>query len=93
MPWPVKSTLIVSRELASVTAPSLFDAVPVVVVRDAQDAGNQQEGDEDVERRARGRQAALGDKRREPGDGGDADQQLEQCRRQGSVVPAHHVEG
>src|ERR1700747_3555009 len=28
-------------ELASVTAPSLFDAVPVVVVRDAQDAGKE----------------------------------------------------
>ncbi len=28
-------------ELASVTVPSLFDAVPVVVVRDAQDAGKE----------------------------------------------------
>jgi DNA polymerase-3 subunit delta len=28
-------------ELASITAPSLFDAVPVVVVRDAQDAGKE----------------------------------------------------
>src|SRR5258708_31405613 len=28
-------------ELASVTAPSLFDAVPVVIVRDAQDAGKE----------------------------------------------------
>src|SRR5690242_21759975 len=28
-------------ELASITAPSLFDAVPVVVVRDAQDAGRE----------------------------------------------------
>ena len=28
-------------ELASVTAPSLFDAVPVVVIRDAQDAGKE----------------------------------------------------
>ena len=32
-------------ELAAVTAPSLFDAVPVVVIRDAQDAGKEVAGE------------------------------------------------
>ena len=37
----VAAGALVPGELASITAPSLFDAVPVVVVRDAQDAGKE----------------------------------------------------
>src|SRR5580700_9320889 len=37
----VSAGALAPGELASITAPSLFDAVPVVVVRDAQDAGKE----------------------------------------------------
>src|SRR5215471_10239228 len=37
----VSAGSLVPGELASITAPSLFDAMPVVVIRDAQDAGKE----------------------------------------------------
>ena len=37
----VSAGALVPGELAALTAPSLFDAVPVVVIRDAQDAGKE----------------------------------------------------
>jgi DNA polymerase-3 subunit delta len=41
----VSAGALAPGELAAVTAPSLFDAVPVVVIRDAQDAGKEVAGE------------------------------------------------
>ena len=41
----VSAGALAPGELAAITAPSLFDAVPVVVIRDAQDAGKEVAGE------------------------------------------------